>query len=51
MSEKKINYEKRPMPSGPGAGQITVQGNKCMQGGKEMVSPLPKENMIKEGKK
>lgn len=47
--QSKINFETRPIPSGPGAQQITVVGQECMKGGSEMVSKMPEKYMIKDG--
>lgn len=44
--KKQINYEKRPVPSGPGAQQITVVGQESMKGGSPMVSTMPKEYVV-----
>ena len=43
---KEINYEKRPLPSSPGAQQITTEGQKAMKGGSEFKSEMPKKNVI-----
>jgi hypothetical protein len=47
MKEKKqINYEKRPIPSGPGSQQITVEGQESKKGGSAMTSTMPKKHVI-----
>ena len=44
----KINFEKRPIPSGPGAQQITVMDQvKSMKGGAPFVSKLPEKGLVK----
>lgn len=43
---KKVNVVTRPVPSGPGAEQITYQGQQAMKGGSEMNSKLPEKYMI-----
>jgi len=43
----KINYEKRPLPSSPGAAQITVEGQEAKKGGAPLVSKLPEKNLVK----
>lgn len=48
--DEKINYDKRPVPSSPGAQQITTVGQDSMKGGSEFVSKLPTEYVIPEGK-
>lgn len=47
MSESKVNYVKRPLPSGPGPQQITVADGQCKKGGSPMNSELPKKNIVK----
>lgn len=47
--DTRINYEKRPMPNGPGAQQITTEGQDSKKGGSEFVSELPKKFVIPEG--
>lgn len=49
--ESKINYEKRSIPSGPGAQQITVEGQKSMKGGSDFYSEMPKTGLVKDGSK
>lgn len=39
--EKKINYTTSPIPSGPGAQQITVEGQKSLKGGSSFTSSMP----------
>lgn len=53
MADKKsmINYEKRPIPSGPGSKQITINGQEMMKGGSDMTQPLPKDNLIPDSSK
>lgn len=47
MKEKKqINYEKRPIPSSPGAQQITIDGCDSKKGGSPFVSKLPKDYVV-----
>ena len=49
--DKEICWEKRPMPSGPGAEQITVEGCDSMKGGAPFVSEMPKKFVIPDGAK
>lgn len=42
----KINYEKRPVPSSPGAQQITIEGQASKKGGSPLVSEMPKKFVI-----
>ena len=42
----KINFEKRPMPSTPGAQQITNEDLMSKKGGSEFVSTMPKKNVV-----
>lgn len=51
MEKTKINYEKRPVPTKPGAKQITIEGDKAMKGGADLKHPLPMKNMVKDGSK
>ena len=44
--ESKINYEKRPVPSGPGPQQITVVGTESKKGSSAFVSSLPKDYVV-----
>lgn len=46
---KAINYNKMPIPSGPGAQQITVDGLESKKGGSEFVSEMPKKHVIPDG--
>lgn len=45
-SESKINYETKPIPTSPGAQQITVEGTDSKKGGSSFVSELPKKFVI-----
>lgn len=47
----KINYEKRPLPSTPGAQQITVEGQSSKKGSADFYSEMPKKNVIPGGSK
>lgn len=42
----KINYTTRPIPSGPGAQQITVEGHASKKGGSAFVSQMPKKHVV-----
>ena len=44
--ESKINYEKRPLPTGPGPQQITVVGQESKKGSGQFVSTLPKDYVV-----
>lgn len=44
-----VNYEKKPIPSGPGAQQITTIGQETMKGGSAMNSKMPTEYVIPDG--
>lgn len=44
-----ISYRKMPVPSGPGAAQITVVGQDSMKGGAPFTSKLPKDYVIPDG--
>lgn len=46
MAQSKINYATRPMPSGPGAKQITVEGQMSRKGGAPFVSKMPTKHVI-----
>lgn len=46
---KEINYKKMPVPSGPGAQQITVEGLASKKGGSDFVSEMPKKHVIPDG--
>lgn len=46
-----VNFEKRPIPSGPAAKLITVKGQKCMKGSSPMTSKVPTENLVPGAKK
>lgn len=43
---KEINYKKMPVPSSPGAQQITNENLQAKKGSADMNSKLPKENMV-----
>ena len=47
----KCNYTTRPIPSGPGALQITNEDLKSKKGGSEFESKLPEKNVVKDGSK
>ena len=49
MESKKINYEKMPIPSGPGAQQITVVGQEIKKGSADMNSKMPEKYVIPAG--
>lgn len=53
MAEKssEINFERKPLPSGPGAQQITVEGCESKKGGQEFVSDMPKKFVVPGGDK
>lgn len=43
----KVNFEKRPIPSGPGAQQIVVEDQvMSKKGGAPFVSELPKKGLV-----
>jgi hypothetical protein len=44
--DSKINYEKRPVPTSPGAMQITNEGLMNRKGSAPMVSEMPKKNVV-----
>lgn len=46
---KEINYRKMPVPSSPGAQQITVVGQESMKGGAPFVSEMPKKYVVPDG--
>ena len=49
--KKEINYKTMPVPSGPGAQQITVDGLCSEKGGQKFVSAMPKNHVIPDGSK
>lgn len=48
-TSSQINFQTRPIPSGPGAQQITTIGNDSMKGGSAFVSKMPKDYVIPDG--
>ena len=46
MKEKKINYTTRPIPSSPGAQQITNQDLMSKKGSAPFVSEMPKKHLV-----
>ena len=46
---KAINSTSRPVPSSPGANQVTIQGTKAMKGSKELSQSIPTENLVPAG--
>lgn len=46
MSEKKINYTTRPIPSTPGAQQITNDALKSKKGSAPFTSTMPTEHVV-----
>lgn len=42
----KINYQTRPVPSSPGAQQITVDGLASKKGSGDFVSKMPTKNVV-----
>lgn len=53
MSEKssKCNYTTKPIPSAPGAQQITADALKSKKGSSDFNSKLPTQNLIPGDKK
>lgn len=46
MAKEKINYTSRPIPSGPGSQQITVDGLESKKGGSAFVSKMPTKHVV-----
>lgn len=46
---KEINYRKMPVPSSPGAEQITVEGQESKKGNAPFVSDMPKKFVVPDG--
>ncbi len=51
MKDSKINYEKKSIPSSPGAAQITTTADGAKKGSGAMNSKLPTEHVVKDGSK
>jgi hypothetical protein len=51
MKDSKVNYTTRPIPSTPGAQQITNDGLMSKKGSAPFVSDMPKQHVVPASKK